>query len=31
MTASWAVGRLAAETFLGRADPGRLDPRRFRA
>jgi len=29
MTASWAVGRLAAECFLGRADPGSLDPRRF--
>jgi D-arginine dehydrogenase len=29
VTASWAVGRLAARTLLGRAKPGPFDPRRF--
>jgi D-arginine dehydrogenase len=29
VTASWAVGRLAAEVLLGRADAGPFDPRRF--
>jgi D-arginine dehydrogenase len=29
VTAAWAVGRLAAEVLLGRADPGPFDPRRF--
>jgi glycine/D-amino acid oxidase-like deaminating enzyme len=30
VTTSWAVGRLAAEVFLGRADPGPFAPARFR-
>ncbi|MHC4133352.1 MAG: NAD(P)/FAD-dependent oxidoreductase [Planctomycetota bacterium] len=29
VTAAWAVGRLAAEVLLGRAEPGPFDPRRF--
>ena len=29
VTAAWAVGRLAAQVLLERADPGPFDPRRF--
>jgi D-arginine dehydrogenase len=31
MTSAWAVGRLAAQSILGRRAPGAFDPRRFLA
>ena len=29
LTTSWAVGRLAAQVYLGRKSPGVFDPARF--